>query len=111
MSLKKDLVKRFLLKKILDVSENQHWQREKITLIKKRCHHYDAEWRLITVSYPKSYPILMVKPVGVILGLKMEPNERNLVISLAKEAGINNIYKSIINFNGDLDYEPIESNN
>lgn len=42
-------------------------------------------------------------PVGVILGLRMEKSEENLVISLARQAGIKKIYKSIINKDNLLD--------
>ena len=35
-------------------------------------------------------------PSGIILGLRMDANEENLVISMAKEAGIKRIYKSFI---------------
>lgn len=40
---------------------------------------------------------------GIILGLRMSQTEENLVISLAKQAGIIKIYKSIINKNNKLD--------
>ncbi len=49
-------------------------------------------------------PIMMEWiPVGVILGLRMEKSEENLVISLARQAGIKKIYKSIINKDNLLD--------
>lgn len=35
-------------------------------------------------------------PSGIILGLRMDAAEENLVISMAKEAGIKKIYKSFI---------------
>lgn len=42
-------------------------------------------------------------PDGIILGLKMSQTEENLVISLAKQAGIKKKYKSIIDKNNKLD--------
>ncbi|MCI9457855.1 MAG: hypothetical protein HFE44_12940 [Oscillospiraceae bacterium] len=72
-------------------------------LIKKKCHQYDNEWRMITGCAMKP-PIMMEWiPVGVILGLRMEKSEENLVISLARQAGIKKIYKSIINKDNLLD--------
>lgn len=72
------------------------WEREKTTLIKKKCHEYDEEWRMITGCQMKA-PIMMEWiPSGIILGLRMDITEENLVISMAKEAGIKNIYKSVI---------------
>ncbi len=58
--------------------------REKISLIKKKCHEYDEEWR----------------PEAIFLGLNMEKAERNFVISAAREAGIKKIYQSYIDDNG-----------
>ena len=96
-----------LLDGIMPVSDNQTWEREKIALIKRECHHYDEEWRIVTVAPPNSHIFLKWKPVGIILGLKMEPNEENLVITLAKQAGIQSIYKSKITNDGNLDVEPL----
>ena len=82
---------------------NIAWERERTTLIKKRCHQYDEEWRMITNCQMKP-PIMMEWiPHGIILGLRMSQSEENLVISLARQAGIKNIYKSIIDKNNKLD--------
>ena len=54
------------------------WEREKTTLIKKKCHECDEEWRMITGC------------------IRMGQSEENLVVSMAKEAGIKNIYRSYI---------------
>ena len=72
------------------------WEREKTTLIKKKCHEYDEEWRMITGCIMKPPVMMEWRPNGIILGLRMGQAEENLVISMAKEAGIKNIYKSYI---------------
>lgn len=46
-------------------------------------------------------------PSGIILGLRMDVAEENLVVSIAKEAGIKTIYKSYINPKNQLDAYPI----
>ena len=46
-------------------------------------------------------------PSGIILGLRMDVAEENLVISMAREAGIKNIYKSYINSKNELDAFPV----
>lgn len=87
-----------------------YWEREKTTLIKKECHKYDEEWRMITgcVMNP---PIMMEWiPSGIILGLRMSTTEENLVISMAKEAGIKTIYKSYIDAQNRLNVFPIPMN-
>lgn len=81
---------------------NGNWERERITLIKKECHKYDEEWRIITNCSMKS-PVLEWIPSGIILGLRMDKAEENLVISMSREAGIKNIYKSFINAQNKLD--------
>ena len=47
-------------------------------------------------------------PNGIILGLRMGAAEENLVVSMAKEAGIKNIYKSYINAQNKLDAYPLK---
>ena len=47
-------------------------------------------------------------PSGIILGLRMDVAEENLVVSMAKEAGIKNIYKSYINAQNKLDAYPLK---
>ena len=72
------------------------WEQERTSLIKKECHKYDEEWRMVTGCIMKP-PIMMEWiPSGIILGLRMEVAEENLVVSKAKEAGIKNIFKSYI---------------
>lgn len=83
------------------------WERERITLIKKECHKYDEEWRMITGCIMKP-PIMMEWiPSGIILGLRMDKAEENLTISMAKEAGIKNIYKSYIDAKNVLNAYPL----
>lgn len=89
------------------VFENPIFEILKITLIKKESHKYDEEWRMI-IPYKIKPPVMREWiPSGVILGLRMDINEENLVVSLAKQAGIEHFYKSYINLNGDLDYKEI----
>lgn len=80
------------------------WEQERITLIKKECHKYDEEWRLLLGC--NTHPPIMMEwiPSGVILGLHMKTEEENLVISMAKEAGIKNIYKAFISEKNELSY-------
>lgn len=88
---------------IIDGLGSMAWEGERTTLIKKKCHQYDNEWRMVTGCAMKP-PIMMEWiPDGVILGLRMEKSEENLVISLARQAGIKKIYKSIINRDNLLD--------
>lgn len=85
------------------------WERERTTLIKKKCHEYDEEWRMITSCQIKP-PIMMEWiPSGIILGMRMDSEAENLVINMAKEAGIKNILKSYINSNNILDAFPVST--
>lgn len=98
-----ELTKVSIPKEIYESLGAMLWEIERITLIKKECHKYDEEWRMITGCQMKP-PILMEWiPSGLILGLKMDLAEENLVVSLAKAAGIKNIYKSYINAKNELD--------
>lgn len=73
------------------------WEQERTTLIKKECHKYDEEWRMVTGCIMKPPVMIEWIPSGIILGLRMGKAEENLVICMAKEAGIKKIYKSYIN--------------
>lgn len=50
-------------------------------------------------------------PAGIILGLRMNPSEKNLVIALAKEAGIAQLYESYINIDNKLDTKSLPTEN
>ena len=65
-------------------------------MIKKKCHEYDEEWRMISACSMKPPVSMKWIPSGIILGLRMGAKEANLVISMAREAGIKEIYRSII---------------
>ena len=87
-----------------------YWEREKISLIKKRCHEYDAEWRgILNYKYQfdsKGTVFKKIKPYAVILGLKIQDNERTLVINAAKNVGIDTIGKIVI-LNDELNLQQI----
>ena len=84
------------------------WEQERTTLIKKECHKYDEEWRMITGCIMKPPVMMEWIPSGIILGLRMGVAEENLVVSMAKEVGIKNIYKSYINAQNKLDAYPLK---
>ena len=44
----------------------------------------------------KCYCFERVDPLWIILGLRMDKAEENLAISMAREVGVKNIYKSFI---------------
>ena len=94
---------RFLLDELGKIS----WEHERTTLIKKKCHEYDMEWRMITGCQMKPPVMMEWVPDGIILGLRMNQAEENLVVTLAKEAGIKNIYKSVIDKDNKLDAYPV----
>ena len=96
-----------VLPEIIDLFGPAYWERERTTLIKKECHRYDEEWRMITWMNIKPPIMLEWIPHGVILGLRMAASERELVISLAKQAGIKHIFQSFINLNNQLDIREI----
>ena len=91
-----------LLSNVIKSFGNVNWERERITLIKKECHRYDEEWRII-LNCRMNGPVMREWiPSAVILGLNMGDAERNLTISAAKEAGIKDIYCSYIDNKGML---------
>ena len=86
---------------IINLDRKYHMLRAYVEAL--RCHKYDEEWRMITGCIMKPPVVMKWIPSGIILGLRMDVAEENLVVSMAKEAGIKNIYKSYINAQNKLD--------
>lgn len=92
--------------------KNMTWQQERISLIKRKCHKYDKEWRMLYSQYcnmnnAKNRPFIVYIPSSVTIGLKTGQSEKNLIITLAKEAGIPKVYQCIINKRDKLDKKQI----
>lgn len=77
-------------------------------MIKKECHKYDEEWRMIANGKMKLPAMIEWVPAGVIIGLRTPPVDRNLIISMAKEAGIKSIYQSYIDEKNKLNAYPLK---
>lgn len=87
---------------------NMMWQRERISLIKHKCHEYDREWRMIypnnfDMSNMKERPFVCWKPSSVTIGFRTDDATKNLIMALAKEADIPQIYECYINNHNALD--------
>lgn len=93
-----------LPQKIQDaMSCNAAWQTERIALIKKECHHYDQEWRMILPTPYTNRPRIRMKPKSVLIGLRTPEYQKRLIISAAHIAGIREIYQVFINDRNVLD--------
>lgn len=82
------------------------WERERVTLIKSKCHEYDQEWRII-LPISCSHALLYWVPYGIILGLRTSKSDTDIIIRAAKSAGLKHFYKSYIDDNGQLDAKEI----
>lgn len=89
-----------------DAFGNMPWEFERVSLIKKKCHKYDEEWRLLSATH-SSPETLTWKPNTVILGCRMERENTTQVIQAAQTAGIERIYKACINMDNELNMLPI----
>ena len=83
------------------------WEIERISLIKKRCHENDQEWRMLCPFVGKLRPVIEMKPTSIALGLRMPDSERRLVISAAKVAGIESINEMYIDDMDELKMRPV----
>lgn len=84
------------------------WEAERISLIKKKCHEYDEEWRMIRPTMMPNRTCIKMKPYKIILGLRMPEYERLLTIAAAKIAGVCNIEELFINEYDRLDSRTIK---
>ena len=96
------------LQEIFAKAKPVYWERERTTLIKKKCHHYDEEWRMITWGDVKPPVMLEWIPYGVVLGLRMSKEDRESVISIVKQAGIEHVFESFINRKNQLDARAVK---
>ena len=83
------------------------WEAERISLIKKKCHEYDKEWRMLRPTMMPDRSCIKMRPYKIILGLRMPAYERCMVVSAAKLAKIGEIEELFINENDELDSRPI----
>lgn len=83
------------------------WEIERISLIKKKCHENDQEWRMLCPFVGPLRPVIDMKPTSIALGLRMPEYERRLVVSAAKVAGIESINEIYIDDMDELQMRPI----
>ena len=99
LNLKDDLY----YKLIQDINDHFKIDRELISLVKKKCHEYDLEWRILGLSYVNdNKPIFKYwKPKSITLGLRTKALDKKLIKEIALKAGIDKIYEIYIDENGD----------
>lgn len=83
------------------------WEPERVSLIKKKCHEHDQEWRMIRPIMSEQRSFIKMKPCTVIIGLRTPDYESRLIVSAAVNAGINDIRKLFINDSDELDSKPV----
>lgn len=88
-------------------SQTVMWEAERVSLIKKKCHEYDKEWRMIRPTMSPNRTCIKMKPDKVILGLRMPAYERMQVISAARIAGISRVEELYINDSDRLDSKKV----
>lgn len=93
--------------KVIKKLGNQIWEREKITLIKKICHSYDQEWRMLVNRTVRMPVYIEWIPSAIYLGLNMTDKDAEFVTKIAKTSGIRKVYKCCISDEGSLIAEEI----
>lgn len=88
------------------IMNNVAWEVERISLIKKKCHKYDQEWRMIRPQIAPGRTYVKMRPCTVITGLRMPEYQRRLVRSAAKVAGISDIREMYIDDSDRLNSRP-----
>ena len=83
------------------------WEIERISLLKKACHRFDEEWRMIYPQWCVARPCIRLKPKSVIIGLRTPQYKERLIISAATIAGITDIQKIQINKKDELEAVPV----
>ena len=92
-------------KLIQDINDNFKLDRQLISLVKKKCHEHDLEWRILGLACVNdNKPIFKYwKPKSITLGLRTKASDKKLIKEISLKAGIDKIYEIYIDENGDLD--------
>ncbi len=85
------------------------WENTKMSIIKKTCHKYDEEWRIIPLYIMTQRKFIRWKPKSVTIGLRTPMYKRNLIVSAAKIAGITEFYEMYIDDNDNFERRHIEA--
>lgn len=92
------------------IQQSMMWEFERISLIKKKCHENDKEWRMLRPAIDEHRSFIKMKPSKVIIGLRTPDHESRLIVSAAVNAGIREIHKLYINDLDKLDSLPVPDN-
>ena len=92
------------------IQQSIMWELERVSLIKKKCHENDQEWRMIRPTVSEQRSFYKMKPSKVIIGLRTPEYESRLIVSAAVNAGIKEVHKLYINDKDLLDSAPIPDN-
>lgn len=93
-----DYIKNFIISNFHHIA----WELHKISIIKKKCHEYDREWRIISQKVLCGHPFIKWIPESVTIGLRTPLYQQNMIISASKIAGIKKIRKMYIDENDEL---------
>lgn len=89
------------------IQKSLMWEIERICLIKKKCHEYDQEWRMIRPAMFEQRSCIKMKPSKIIVGLRTPQYERKLIVSAATIAGVKEIHELYIDGSDKLNSKPI----
>ena len=89
------------------ILKDMAWEVERISLIKKKCHEYDQEWRMLRPQIAHGRTFVKMRPCRVIAGLRMPEYQCRLVHSAATVAGISDIRKMYIDDADRLNRRPM----
>lgn len=89
--------------------ESLLWEAERISLIKKKCHENDQEWRMIRPIMTEERSYIKMKPCKVIIGLRTPDYESRLIVSAALNAGVKEIHRLFINDDDRLDSKSVST--
>lgn len=90
------------------ILKDMAWEVERISLIKKKCHEYDQEWRMLRPQIACGRTYVKMRPCTVIAGLRMPEYQCRLVHSAATVAGISDIRKMYIDDSDRLNSRPMK---
>lgn len=74
-----------------------NWEITKISVIKRKCHQYDKEWRIVPSFTMQNRKRIFMKPKSITVGLRTPEYKKRLIISAAQAAGISEFYQMVIN--------------
>lgn len=93
----------------IDSKSNRLLSLLQMSLIKNKCHEYDAEWRMLyPIPSKTDFPYICIKPSSITIGMKTDKEDEKIILNAGKSGGVKRFYRMTISRDDKFIRVPIE---